>query len=427
MDFYFRKGSYKFIFLFLFLSFIYNLHAQTFSIHPRFLQVGPNPWAIAVADLNGDSIPDIVTADRGEMRNPREEKPANDELSILLSQGVLNYVKLHPSPKTDFAPYALAIANMDSLKWLDIVVVNFLAKKNQDIQILHNLKEENIFTASSIKIPDDNLAYTRLTDGDEQPLFTTPGLTSLIVSDINKDELKDVITTGWCSDIVAVLLGDSKEELVLHQIISTPGGPRALAISDFDSDNYIDLVVAMFNSGELLFLKGNNEFKFNEYSRLLTRGSQPNHVAIADFNSDGKRDIAISHRKINQPIEILYGDSEPFTFRLSNTFYFNSKNPEINTEIMDMLVADFNNDTLPDIALADRKGQQLIVMLNKGTDTNKKGTIQLNDFNIEKYPIKSGNPVALATADFNQDGLLDIIVSTQNTNEIIFFLNNQKK
>lgn len=426
MGFYIKKGSYKFIFVFLFLSLTYNIYAQTFSIHPRFLQVGPNPWAIAVADLNGDNIPDIVTADRGEMRNPREEKPANDELSILLSQGVLDYVKLHPSPKTDFAPYAIAIANMDALKWLDIVVVNFLAKKNQDIQIFHNLKEENIFTASSIKIPDDNLAYTRLTDGDEQPLFTTPGLTSLIVTDLNKDELKDVITTGWCSDIVAVLFGDSKEKLVLHQVISTPGGPRALAISDLDNDNYPDLIVTMLNSGELLFLKGNNEFKFNEYSRLLTRGSEPNHVAIADFNADGESDIIVSHRKLNQPIEILYGDGQPFSFRLSNTFYFNSTNPEINTEIMDMLVADFNNDSLPDIALADRKGQQLIVMLNKGTDTNEKVTIQPNDFNIEKYTVKSGNPLALATADFNQDGLLDLVISTQNTNEIIFFLNNQK-
>lgn len=401
-------------------------YSQTFSIHPQFLQVGPNPCAIAVADINSDGIPDIVTADRGEMRNPREEKPANDELSLLLSQGVLNYVKLHPSLKTDYAPYAIAIANMDSLKWKDIVIVNFLAKKNQDIQIFHNLKEENVFTVSSIKIPDDNLKYTKFTDGDDQPFFTIPGLTSLIITDLNKDGLNDVITTGWSSDIVAVLLGDAKESLVLYQTIPASGGPRSIAITDFDNDKQIDIVSTMFNSGELLFLKGNEENKFYEYSRILTRGSQPNRISIADFNADGKIDIVISHKKINHPVEVLYGDNTPFSFRLSDIFYFNSTDPEVNTEIMDLRVDDFNNDLLPDIAIADRKGQQIIVMINKSSST-KKDTIQPALFNIEKYPIKSGKPVAITSTDLNQDSFTDLIVSTQDTNEVIFFLNNKKK
>ncbi len=409
----------------LFLS-TTTIYSQTFSIYPQFLQVGPNPCAIAVADLNGDGIPDIITADRGEMRNPREEKPANDELSILLSQGILNYVKLHPSPKTDFAPYAIAIANMDSLKWLDIVVVNFLAKKNQDIQIFHNLKDENVFTVTSIKIPDENLKYTKLTDGDEQPLFTIPGLTSLVITDINKDGLNDVITTGWSSDITVVLLGDTKESLILHQIIPTSGGPRSIALADLDNDKLMDMAITMFNSGEILFLKGNEENKFYEYSRILTRGSQPHKIALADFNTDGKWDIVLNHKKVNHPLEILYGDTFPFSFRLSDTFYFNSINPEVNTEIIDLLTADFNNDLFADIAMVDRKGRQMIVMINKGSSP-KKEMIQPSLFTIEKYPLKSGNPVAIASSDLNQDGFTDLIISTQNPNEVIFFLNNKKK
>jgi len=418
----------KFISLFLlFLSGTTYLYPQSFSLYPQFLKVGPNPCAIATADLNGDGIPDIVTTDRGEMRNPREEKPANDELSILLSQGILNYVKLHPSLKTDFAPYAIAIANMDSLKWQDIIVVNFLAKKNQDIQIFHNLKEENLFTVTPIKIPDDNLKYTKLTDGDEQPLFTIPGLTSLEITDLNKDGLNDVITTGWSSDIVAILLGNSKESLILHQIISTPGGPRSIAIHDFDNDKLTDIVVTMFNSGELLFLKCNEEYKFYEYSRILTRGAQPNRLSLADFNADGKIDIAITHKKVNNPLEVLYGDTNPFSFRLSDSFYFNTTNPEVNIEIMDLLISDFNNDNLPDIAVVDRKGQQLIVMINKGVVLPKKEIILPTSFIIEKYPIQSGKPIAIASADLNQDNFTDLIISTQITNEVVFFINNKKK
>ncbi|MCX5758481.1 MAG: FG-GAP repeat protein, partial [Candidatus Hydrogenedentes bacterium] len=59
--------------------------AQTFARSGKSYQVGPNPTAIAVADLNDDGFPDIVTANTGTMSDPRQERPANDEVSVLMS------------------------------------------------------------------------------------------------------------------------------------------------------------------------------------------------------------------------------------------------------------------------------------------------------------------------------------------------------
>ena len=63
--------------------------SETFALHPRRFKVGPNPTAIVARDLTGDAWPEIVTADRGVMSDPREERPANDELSLLLAEGEL--------------------------------------------------------------------------------------------------------------------------------------------------------------------------------------------------------------------------------------------------------------------------------------------------------------------------------------------------
>lgn len=403
----------------------FDAFTQTFIIYPKFFQVGPNPSYIAIGDLNGDNIPDIVTADRGIMRNPREERPANDELSILFSNGILNYVKLHPTLKTDFAPYAVAIANMDVQKWLDIVVVNFLAKKNQDVQIFNNLRDENIFTVTSVKIPDENLNYTQVIDGDEQPVFTVPGLTSLVVKDINRDGLNDVITSGWGCDTIFILLGDLKEGLRLHSSIHIEGGPRTLAISDFDKDNFYDLAILLFNKDEVALMKGCKDIKFEEMSHIKTKGRYPNKIVLSDINQDGKSDMVVGFRKAGSPIEIMYGSGEPFAFPTSKIIPPNENFTISNFEITDFTVADFNSDGFPDIACVEKTSQSLIVLFNSGVDN--KNLSSLNKFRMETYQLKSGIPRVVESSDLNGDTLADIIIATTEPDQIILFINNGAK
>ena len=87
---------------------------KLFAPPGRLVPVGPNPSALACRDLNDDGFADIVCADRGELADPREERPANDEVSLLISDGKMNFTRQTPPLKTGFAPWAVAVARVTS-------------------------------------------------------------------------------------------------------------------------------------------------------------------------------------------------------------------------------------------------------------------------------------------------------------------------
>ncbi|HEO71445.1 MAG TPA: hypothetical protein ENN80_09285, partial [Candidatus Hydrogenedentes bacterium] len=175
---------------------------DTFSKHKRWLSVGPNPSYIVAADLTGDGLPEILTADAGSLTDPREERPAHDQVSLLVARGDLEY-EHQPQLQTGFAPYCIVIANIDALKAPDIVVGSFHAVRRRNLSLFRNLGE-NLFEPLHFRIPPDKeLPYKRMRDGDGSPVFTTPGITSLVVRDINHDGFRDVVATGWSSDVIA--------------------------------------------------------------------------------------------------------------------------------------------------------------------------------------------------------------------------------
>lgn len=202
--------------------------AKTFAMPGRLIAVGPNPCAIACRDLNDDGLVDMVTADRGLLADPRDERPANDELSVLIADKPLAYTRLTPTLKTGFGPFALDIANVDGLKWPDIIVANFHAVRHRDITVFLNIKTEGIFRPATFRIPDENLGYFRHRDGEGVPVFTRPGLTSVTVRDMTGNGLRDLLATGWSSDVVVFMAGHAEQHFPSRSS-SVFRAPRAIS------------------------------------------------------------------------------------------------------------------------------------------------------------------------------------------------------
>lgn len=395
------------------------LDAQTFSVRPRLLPVGPNPSAIVAHDLNGNGLLDIITADRGLMSDPRDERPANDELSLLMAQGDLNYAKVHPSPKTDFAPYAIAVANIDAIKWPDIIVASFLAVRHRDIALFINKAQENLFEPFTFRAPDEHLAYFRHTDGDGAEVFTRPGLTSLAVQDINGDGLRDIIATGWSSDVLVIFPGHAENHFDSPRYIPAPGAPRDLCLADFDKDGHADIAVAMYAANEVALFKGDGKGAFTEMRRFATRGRLPNRVRVADINRDGIPDIIVSHRYSDDSVVIFYGDGG-FQHSVSQEIVLGTDRDIPEHEIRDMLVEDLDGDGRPDIAVACFASGKIIALINESTDNAR-----AQRFRREIYAFEQGRPRALCVADFNKDEKKDIAVALWDVDSVGFLLNRK--
>src|SRR5689334_21620621 len=76
--------------------------------------------------------------------------------------------------------------------------------------------------------------------------------------------------------------------------VGTGSGPRALAVSDFNGDGKLDLVVAYADSREIVVSLGNAAVSFTS-TRHTPLASAPTGLALADFNDDGRPDLAVTH------------------------------------------------------------------------------------------------------------------------------------
>lgn len=385
-----------------------------FRFHSSTFRVGPFPTSIAAADLNDDGIPEIITANRGHLSDPSDEIPGGEELSLLVAKEKLDYVA-EPPLSTGFGPYAVAIANIDALKEPDLVVVNFMATRNRDLSLLRNI-EDNLFEPHHFSVDDEALRYTQRRDGVGNPVFTTPGLTALVIDDFDKNGYRDVVATGWSSDTLVYFPGDADTYFGDPVLVPIAGNPRDLASHDFDRDGDEDLVVALYRTNEIALLKGNGDGTFEEVNRFASRGTLPSSLALGDINGDGKKDLIVGHRHADDSVVIFYGDGK-FEFSVAQELMFGEDRKKIESDIRDVLVEDFNEDGKPDLAISCAASQKIIILTNA---TKKEAS--LGTFKRKKYSVKKGSPHALCSADFNRDGKLDIGVALWGEDRVTLLL-----
>jgi FG-GAP-like repeat/FG-GAP repeat len=134
-------------------------------------------------------------------------------------------------------------------------------------------------------------------------------------------------------------------------------------------------------------------------------GPNPTYVVVADFNGDGRPDMAVSNTQ-NNTVSILLG--VPNGGFLLNGTYATGSAP------ISLVAADFNGDKKLDLAVVNGNGGTISILLGNGD-----GTLQ----GRTDYPVGE-NPVGIVVADFNGDGRIDLATLSVGDSALTLLLGN---
>jgi hypothetical protein len=180
-----------------------------------------------------------------------------------------------------------------------------------------------------------------------------------------------------------------------------------VAAADFNGDGKLDLAVT--DSTGVWILLGNGDGTFQNPVSYAA-GPYPDSIAIADFNGDGKPDIVVGDNGRNRySVSVLLGNGDgTFQTFIPHVIHF---------QPYAVVTGDFNGDGLPDVAVAGQGPDSILILLGTGN-----GNFQ----NPVQYSVSApyGAPGALVACDFNGDGKLDLAFGAYSPRAVYVMLGN---
>jgi hypothetical protein len=349
--------------------------AATFASATTYGTGGSQPYSIAVADVNGDGKPDLLTPNYG-----------NSTVGVLLGNGNGTFQTATTYSTGGSQPTSLAVADVNGDGKPDLLVANY--GSNTAGVLLGN--GNGTFQAAAT--------------------YGAGGLSpdGIAVADVNSDGKPDLLTANYNSLTAGVLLGNGNGTFRNATTYGTGGYPYSLAVADVNGDGKPDLLTANYyastsNQGASVLL-GNGNGTFQTATTYGVGGFTPYSLAVADVSGDGKPDLLTA--LANGKTGVLLGNGNG-TFQIAATYGTAS------SVALGIAVGDVNGDGKPDLATAKANGTTG-VLLGNGNGTFQAATT---------YSTGSSNLNGVAVADVNGDGKPDLLTANYGNNTAGILLN----
>lgn len=347
---------------------------------PIGLEMNASPYSVVTADFNKDTKLDLATADIG-----------TGKVSVLLGNGSGGFDPATNSPfNAGGSPIAIVVADFDGDTNLDLIVAN------------------NINTGTvSLLLGNGSGGFILANNGT---FLVGRNPYAVATGDFNKDNKPDIVVANSNDNNVNVFLGDGAGSFTsaVHSTFSVGALPLAVSVGDFDKDGNLDFVVANGSSDNVSVMLGNGSGDFSPASNSpFTLNGSPQSITIADFNKDGKLDLATADTFSNK-LSVLLGGS-------LGTF-----GPVINITVTNnpyaVIADDYNGDGKLDLVAVTNANSKVSVLLGDGT-----GVFSLSSSG--PFDVANG-PVGGTGADFNSDGKPDLATANLGDSSVSVLLNH---
>jgi FG-GAP-like repeat len=358
----------------------------------------PVPNSIVIADANRDGAPDLLvatTADEGAPQNPGYANV------ILNSPGSLGtfHTGVHYST-TGTNPSSIAVADLTGSGWLDLVIANFASAS---VSVFMHGAAPGTYNAA-VDVPTGGQPNQVVSCDPHAKIacdLTGNGKPSLVLADMSSSGNAIVLKADPANP------GKFLAPMNLSTGLTTP----SVAVADLNGDGAPDIVAATFDAN------GNNGAVYVFYQDPHNRGTfaaplvfpagaQPQSVKIADVDGDGRPDLIVanfgpgSDGKGSAGVSVLLQDpANPGHFLAPVTY----STPGAS---IDVAVADLNNDTKPDLAVAN-----LAPSITGSVSVLLQDAANPGHFLAATSYAALGQPLSVAIADLNGDGHPDIAVA----------------
>ncbi len=318
--------------------------------------IGADPVAAILVDLNEDGRPDLVTS-----------RDANLRISLSAGAG-----RLAPPILRDIQPLVtgLVIGDFDADGHADLAVCGGLTGKTAGIQVL--------------------LGRGDGTFQDVPALQTGSLANSIAAADFDDDGLPDLAVSDPGAGSVIILPGLGKGLFGPARTVTLGYPPSFLVTGDFGGDGRLDLAMRNSDTGAIEILAGDGTGNFAFASELPTAGAYLYDLAAADLDEDGADDLAASTNLTGLTLFLTQGGGNPGAPRAVGAVSYST-----------VLLGDVDRDGHLDIVTsAGTGGPEVITLLGNGDGSFAAGVVSAS--------ISLTSPAGLADAD--DDGRLDLLL-----------------
>ncbi|HEX4299492.1 MAG TPA: FG-GAP-like repeat-containing protein [Gammaproteobacteria bacterium] len=400
----------------------------------RTFVTGLQTTSLAVADVNGDGLPDLIAG-----------SVANATVRVLLgnSNGGFSTGQDYPASgvSTGSSAQSMTLADFSGTGKPDIAVVN---TGGSFMQLIYNdgtghFHLRNSYstgaTPSDVETADlngdghldlvetdsaDGTLGVRLGNGDGtfqalQTYKVGANPQRVLLVDVDRDGILDAVTVnaGAASSsgdgTVSVLLGDGLGHFGTAHDFSAGPNPVDIAAGDMDHDGKLDLVVANAVANGVSILRGKGNGSFMAPVRYFAE-TQVNGLAVGDLEHSGFPDVVT----VGSNVAVLRNDGKGGLKTLA--LNPNGSSVDLYRAIgVRVTLADVDHDGQLDMLIADSSNSQLVVLRGNRLGYFTRTTSQ--------FPT-CGNPRSLALADLNADDNVDVVVSCGGSGALGVMLGN---